>query len=170
LSVKQNQIDYIMWQNRAVRFYLAARLLFKKEIYGPAGFCAFQSLENLLKATAIYHIDKFSPKAVLHDCDKILAMIKKNVPASADIEIEEKLISQTYQELTRYPMPGKGVGFSYSMVHDLDQAFADILQLVPFQYNSELLNIIRRKDPSLRILSLDNKQIKKIRKCLDQWL
>ncbi len=91
------EVEYIIWQNRAFRFYLAARVLFQKELFGPAGFCTFQALENLLKATAIYHIANFNPKKFGHDCEALQSELKAKLPSATNLDIEPRLISWCFQ-------------------------------------------------------------------------
>jgi HEPN domain-containing protein len=55
------EVDYIVWQNRSVRFYLGARLCYLSGLVAPAAFCAQQALEALLKATLKYWDRSFEP-------------------------------------------------------------------------------------------------------------
>ena len=62
--------------------------------------------------------------------------------------------------MTRYPDEGRSIGIPESFVDDLDRAFCDLLSLVPFQFNSELVNILANVEHvHLDLLRQDNAQM-----------
>ncbi|HKJ92673.1 MAG TPA: hypothetical protein VJ957_05865, partial [Longimicrobiales bacterium] len=64
--------NYVIWQNRAFRFYLAARLCQRNALFAPASFCGYQALESLLKATLVYWDRSFNPQGAGHGMAKLL--------------------------------------------------------------------------------------------------
>ena len=162
--MKDNERKYIIWQNRAYTFYLAARLLNMKGIYGPATFCAIQTIELLLKATLIYWDKSFKPEIAGHKISKMIKTIKNKVPNGKVIDIVPYFYSdKRYQSVSRYPAVGKGIGIPGTFINDLDNVFLKLVILVPFQFNSRLsqalqgynkaeLDILRKANNSMRAL------------------
>ena len=162
--MKDNEQQYIIWQNRAFSYYVAARLLNVKQIYGPASFCGHQAIEAILKATLIYWDQSFSPNVARHKMAKMINAMKNKVPSGKTVDIPEYFFAdQRYLSVSRYPTRGKGVGIPGTFINDLDDAFVKLVTLVPFQFNSKLLhtlqgddlaylNILRRANKSMRLL------------------
>lgn len=171
-SYGHRKVEYIKWQNHAFSFYLAARLLIQKEQWGPACYCSNQALELMLKATLICWDSSFSPKAINHSFKKLRNTLKNKVPNAHGIVIPEYFYFEgRYQSTSRYPVEGKGIGIPASILDDLDRAFYDLLVLVPFQFNSNLIHAlegIKRQD--LLILRFHNKQIRRMRQYLTSSL
>jgi len=170
--MKENEQQYIIWQNRAYSYYLAARLLNMKKIYKPATFCGHQALETLLNATLIYWDKSFSPIVAGHKMTKMINAIKNKVPNSKTIDIPEYIFSdQRYINVSRYPARGKGVGIPGTFINDLDDAFAKLVTLVPFQFNSKLLHSLQGDDrANLNILRKANKSIRLLRSYLRPFI
>src|SRR3990172_4939331 len=89
--MKNNERQYIIWQNRAYTYYIAARLLNMKRLYGPATFCAYQALELILKATLIFWDKSFIPDIAGHKFIKMIKAMKNKVPNGKSINIPEYL-------------------------------------------------------------------------------
>jgi HEPN domain-containing protein len=164
--MKDNEQQYIIWQNRAYCYYIAARLLNMKKVYGPAAFCGHQALEIILKATLIYWDKSFSPIVAGHKMTKMINAIKNKVPNGKTIDIPEYFFSdQRYLSVSRYPARGKGVGIPGTFINDLDDAFVKLVTLVPVQFNSKLLHTLQGDDrANLNILRKANKSIRLLRR------
>ena len=170
--MKNNERNYIIWQNHAVQFYLAARVLHSKRIFQPAVFCATQALENLLKGTLIYWDKSFKPEVGRHKFRAMLNAIHNKVPNGKSFDIPEYFFAdKRYQSVSRYPTPGKGVGIMETFTDDLDKSFVELIQKVPFQFNSELVSIVGgRNRQALLILRKRNKQAFALRRFLKPWI
>jgi HEPN domain-containing protein len=165
--------EYIIWQNRAFRFYLAARLLADKEIYGPATFCGYQAIELLIKATLIYWDKSFKPEDASHKLRKMLNTIGNKVKNGKNLNVPEYFyFEQRYQSVSRYPSSAKkGIGITRIIIYDLDTVFTDLVALVPFQFNSELIHTISGRDRKrLLILRKGNKQLRRLRKYMSRFI
>jgi HEPN domain-containing protein len=167
--IKESNSNYIIWQNRAFRFYLGARLLSLNEQHSPSAFCGLQSLESLMKATLVYWDKSFSPEATGH---KISGMIKSIRNKAKDGNVfqcpEYFYIDKRFQSVSRYPANGKGVNIPASFLNDLDSVFFSLVKLVPFQFNSELKRaLLGNSKNDLKILRKKNLQIRELRKCLN---
>lgn len=162
MKIENHQRDYVEWQNRAVRFYLAARLLALNELWSPTAFCAQQALEDLLKATLIFHDKSFSPERAGHRFTKMLRTLKNKVPNSESVDVPQYFYRDNrIQLVTRYPVRGQMVGIPSSLLDDLDKSFADLLVLVDFQFNTELKGILSG-GKHLEVLGRDNKQLARL--------
>jgi len=164
--------DYIIWQNRAFNFYLAARLLHQRKLYGPAAFCANQALELLLKATLIYCDRSFNPKQACHSFKKLLNGLNNKVRGADRVIIPDYFYYEgRYQCISRYPKETKGLGIPGTFLEDLDRVFCDLVHLVPFQFNSQLMQALERnKNKNLLIMRRHNKQMRRMRKFLKPWM
>ena len=160
--------QYVIWQNRATRFYIAARSLHHAGYHAPAAFCAVQALETLLKATLIYWVRGFSPVDVRHRLAAMCRMLRHRVPAAKGYGIPEYFYhEQRYYSVSRYPAKGKGLGIPASFINDLDAAFVPLVLFVPFQFNTELRRALQGK-PRRALLDVrrGNKQLRALRKHL----
>ncbi len=166
--MKEHEREYIIWQNRAFRFYIASRLLVNKELYGPGAFCANQAIELLMKATLIFWDRSFVPEAAGHKFVKILNSIKNKVRNGKGISVPVYLYAdQRYQSVARYPSSGKGVVIPSTLIEDLDSLFTSLVSLVPFQFNSALIHALSGKEfKMLLVLRKGNKQMRRLRKLL----
>lgn len=166
------QLNYIRWQNRALRFYLGARVLYLRELYAPAAFCAQQALETLVKATILFHDPEWKPRSVRHDIGRALELLLRRVPGAAALHIPPYFYEDgRYQEVSRYPRAGDGLIVPDAFLPELDEAFATLLTLVPFHHNSGLVNLLSR-GPRRELLhfSRHNRQARRIRHFLRSWL
>lgn len=175
MKAKKHEFNYIKWQNHAFHFYLASRLLGLNDHTAPAAFCAQQTIELMLKATLIYHDKSFKPEAVKHRFNKMINTMKNKVKGSENIEIPEYFYyDKRYQSVSRYPAEGKGLLLPGNMVEDLDECFYMLLVLVPFQFNSLLVNTLSpsndRLKKKLNTLRRYNRQMRNIRKFLKHWI
>ncbi|MFH0963623.1 MAG: HEPN domain-containing protein [Planctomycetota bacterium] len=180
-KLEDREVDYIRWQNYAFQFYLASRLLCLEpgELWSAAVFCGQQALEDLLKATLVYHNRGFAPKEAGHDIKRMLTMVKEQVPKGSEADIPPYFFfDRRYQEASRYPRED-GVGFAIpaTFLEDLDLSFAAILGLVPFHFNSELVHSLRMQDKQTElekahcaILKRNNQEITTIRKAVERFL
>jgi HEPN domain-containing protein len=167
--MEENEINYIVWQNRAFRFYLGSRLLYQKSLYSPAAFCSIQAIEALMKGTLVYWDKSFDPVAANHKIAGMIKSIKNKAKDAKSFHCPEYFYNENrYQSVSRYPANGKGLGIQASFLVDLDNAFYYLVSLVPFQFNSELKRVLSGKNKSeLLILRRNNAQIRNLRKYLN---
>ena len=149
--IAERDKTYIIWQNRAFRLYPAARTCWRKKFHTPAVFLSHQIVELLLKATLIYWDYSTDPKTYRHDLEKLLQSIKGNtdIPGRENFTIPEYFIknSHEFQTVSRYPEPnGSGYVIPGTLLSDLDRLFTELVEMVPFQFNSELYRTLRRKE------------------------
>lgn len=166
-------MHYIMWQNHATSFYIASRQLILTENWRPACFCAFQTIETLLKATLTYWDKSFEPKNYGHNIPKLLRTIRNKVKNGSNVLIPTYFYYELrYQERTRYPgKGGGGFGIYHGFLDTLDEIFVSIIKLVPFQFNSELNRLIcgTYKPELTRELITDNRQFAELKSYLLPW-
>ena len=163
-EIKSFERDYIIWQNRGFRFYLAARLCYRNGLHAAAAYCGQQALEALLKATLVYWDRKFSPEAARHCFSKLLRRLKKKVPGATGQEVPQYFYWEDRFQLTsRYPTKAGSILVPASFLADLDTAFFELAVLVPFQFNSELKHLLSAPDsPKRRILTRENRCSRKL--------
>ena len=92
MPVPNRAVDYVIWQNRAARFYVAARSCYLNHLFAPAAFCGFLALELMLKATLIYHDPRFTPKSLGHSVAKLVRMLHNRIPAAKDIQVPDAFV------------------------------------------------------------------------------
>ena len=143
-NFQENEVNYVIWQNRAFEFYVGARSLYSQQIIGPTVYCAVISIELLLKATLIFFDRSFVPNDAGHNIDKMQRILQNKGPRGVLIEIPQYFLHEDrYLSLSRYPRDnGSGIGVPSSFLEDLDSVFADLVCLVPFQYNTMLRRTI----------------------------
>jgi len=147
---KNSCYDYVRWQNKALRFYIAARLLYNEELISPATFCAFQALENIMKATIMFYKGVAYAESFKHSLKKmervINSQIVRKIAKTHKIFVPSYFVHERrFQSMSRYPRKGKGIGAGGFIIDDLDKLFFNYIYLVPFQFNTELMNILFRK-------------------------
>ena len=156
MAIAEKDRTYIAWQNRAFWFYLATRTCGNKGFYAPAAFLSQQCVEQLVKATLIWWESSFDPKKDGgHNLRRMSEMIREKVPDQDSFTIPEYLYAEyqdgkrpkgKYQSLSRYPAGGQGFGVPSTIISDVDQLFADLIEMVPFQFNSELFHTLLYPD------------------------
>ena len=166
--MREQDVEYVRWQNRATRFYLASRSLYDRQLFGPSAYCCHQAVELIMKATLIYWDASFRPFAAGHNLAKMVRMTRNKVRGGRNFVIPSYLThEQRFLRVTRYPTQGKGVLVPGHMIDDLDQVFADLILLVPFQFNTELLrSVTGRNRRDLLVLRRRNKQMRRLRRFL----
>ncbi|MGH9551150.1 MAG: HEPN domain-containing protein, partial [Terriglobales bacterium] len=148
--VAQHERDYVRWQNRAVRFYLAARLLHGNQLYAPAAYSAAIAIELLLKATLVYCDRSFDPLAAGHGMAKLCRMVRNKMHGAQSFTIPDYFYhEQRYLKTSRYPNGDNGLGIPAEFLVDLDRVFVELLPLVPFQHNTEIKRALRGKDKNM---------------------
>lgn len=164
----KREVSYVIWQNRASRFYLAARLLYFNELYAPAAYAAAISIELLLKATLIYWDQSFIPKNVNHNVTKLLHITRNKVRGAKDFAIPNYFyFNQRYINLSRYPKDNGGLILPGSFRDDLDKVFIDLILFVPFQHNTELKRALSGGNRSaLSALRYGNRQMQRLHRSL----
>lgn len=163
------EINYVVWQNRASGFYLAARLLHKHGVWAPAAFSATQAIELMLKATLVYWDKSFQPESAGHAIAKLVRSIKNKVPNAQKFEVPGYFSHEArYHTVSRYPSASKkGLLIPASMLYDLDSTILTLVSFVPFQHNTELKHILAGHDKKgLAILRHRNASIRSLRKVL----
>ena len=93
-----------------------------------------------------------------------------NIPGREDFIIPEYFIknSHEYQTVSRYPEPNSnGYWIPGTLLFDLDRLFTELVEMVPFQFNSELYRTLSRKEIDVNNyieLERDNKYMDRLRK------
>jgi HEPN domain-containing protein len=109
--IADHERSYVVWQNRAFRFYVPARLLYRRDHLSAAAFCATQSMELLLKATLVYWDRSFKPEAVGHRMARLINAVKNKVRDGHSFDLPRYFFhEQRYQRTARYPVGSQGVG------------------------------------------------------------
>lgn len=175
-QVTEKETKYIEWQNQATRFYISSRLLHVNSLNGAAAFCAQQCLESMLKATLIYWDTELNPrdlKKAGHNFEPMLIALEQKVVGAKKAIIPTYFYFESlYQTASRYPE--KSIYTPSTFLSDLDKAFADLVLLVPSQFNSDLLHTFLPKtayyENHLSILSKDNLEFERLKKhVLEAW-
>ena len=163
-----SEVRYVAWQNRACRFYLAARVLHNQQLFAPAAFCATQALELLLKATLVYWDKSFRPEPTGHAIAKLLRSVRNKVPRGETFEAPRYFFEeQRYHATSRYPSGTKGIVVPATFLVDLDEMITTLVALVPFQHNTELKRALSGRDPrGLNNLRRGNASIRRLRTVL----
>jgi len=156
---------YIVWQNRAFRFYVPARCLYRRGYFSAAAYCAIQAIELLLKATLMYWDRSFKPKDGGHGITAMIRSVRNKVRGAKHFNVPIYFFhEQRYQSTSRYPTGSRGLGIPGSFLSDLDAVFADLVLLVPFQFNSELSHSLSGRDKSALLdLRYRNAQMRRLR-------
>jgi HEPN domain-containing protein len=163
--IAEHERSYIVWQNRAFRFYVPARLLYRRSHYSAAVFCASQAIELLLKATLVYWDRSFHPEAVRHRIARLIATTRNKVRGARSFDLPAYFFAEhRYYRTARYPTGSHGIAVPQSFLPDLDRVFAQLITLVPFQFNSELARALGRKQSATLLdLRRNNAQMKILR-------
>jgi HEPN domain-containing protein len=163
-----SELAYVIWQNRACRFYLAARVLHNQQLFAPAAFCATQALELLLKATLVYWDRSFRPEAAGHAIAKLLRSVRNKVRGAQTFDVPRYFFhEQRYHTASRYPAGAKGITIPASFLLDLDSTLASLVAFVPFQHNTELKRALSGRDTrALAILRRRNASVRRLRRIL----
>ena len=163
--IAEHERSYIVWQNRAFWFYVPARLLYRREHYSAAAFCAAQAIELLLKATLVYWDRSFQPQAMGHRIARLVSAVRNKAKNARRFELPRYFFhEQRYQRTSRYPTGSQGIGVPATFLPDLDRAFAELIQLVPFQFNSALFRALGpRRTAALLDLRFANGQMPALR-------
>ncbi len=163
-TIRSHERDYIRWQNRSLRFYLGARLCYLNDLYSAAAFCSQQALESLVKGTLVYWDRSFDPRVANHKFAKMLRTLRNKVRKATGTEVPEYFYAEgRYQSTSRYPTEAAGIGIPSTFLDDLDAAFYDLVKLVPFQYNSELIHLLEAKDSrDRRVLTRRNRRSRRL--------
>ena len=163
-----HEYAYVVWQNRATRFYLAARRLYHSDLLVPSAYCAAMSIELLLKATLIYWDKNFVPEDASHGIAKLARMVSNKAKGAKGFKVPEYFyFEKRFLSVSRYPTNGKGILIPGTILQDLDAMFAFLIPLVPFQHNTELKKVLRgRSRTSLDMLRRQNESIKSLRRAL----
>lgn len=166
--VTEIEKKYVIWQNRAFRFYLASRLLCQHEQFAPAAFCSSQALESLMKATLVYWDKSFDPEAVNHRMAGMIRTIRNKVKNARSFDCPNYFYhGKRFQSVTRYPANGKGVTVPNSFLNDMDHVFSSLISMVPFQFNTNLIHALSGKEKKdLTILRRNNNQLRTLRRFL----
>ena len=165
---KSNEVSYVRWQNRATRFYVAARLCHRQDSFIPAAYCATIALELLLKATLVHFDRSFRATDFRHSGTKLQRALRNKVPGARRITLPDYFFFEhRYIHVSRYPSADRGLTVPSTFIADLDEAFATLLVLTPFQHNTDLKKLLRvAKGPEYRSLSRSNAQIGVVRRFL----
>ncbi len=138
--------EYVAWQNRALWFYLSARLLNRHQLYAPSSHSAVIAIELLLKATLIYWDSTFDPQDGGHAIAKLQRIVHNKAPGSRNIVVPSYFYDeQQYLMLSRYPTRGKGFVVPVSFIEDLDKVFAETIVLAWISTGHVLANNGRGK-------------------------
>ncbi len=173
--ITDEQLEYVRWQNRSVDFYVGARALYLQGMGKPAVYCAATALEVLMKATLKYDNLSFNPYGPGHDLQKLADLVNGATTPSQKITIQNYFSNKgDFHTQSRYPHKERG-GFLVpgSFLDDLDLLFANLLFLVDFHHNTELVRILAningRHRVQLNALRKRNRQMPSLRKGLYRW-
>lgn len=170
MSNEKRTTKYIRWQNRAFRFYVAARCCYRKSFYAPASFLCFQSVELLQKATLLWYDPSFEPKRASHDLESMEETIRKQVPGQNCFKLPAYLFDKSYQETSRYPLPsGEGICLPEDFISKLDTAFTNLIEMVDigFSNQSELHRTLQNPQiypQNFEELQRNNQELERLRK------
>ena len=172
-EITREELSYVKWQNSAFQWYLGSRLLIFESHLRVAAYSTQQTIELLLKATLIYWDKNFKPKEMGHDFNVLLERLRKSVVGAGGFEIPGYLLR--YQSVSRYidEKNGNIMGFPDSLIwiDDLDNCFCKFIELVPFQFNTNLVHMLTSiGDKHFEIFIRDNKQDSNLRRILQRWL
>jgi HEPN domain-containing protein len=167
-TIATHEREYVVWQNRAFRFYIGARCLNNSQLYAPAAYTGAMAIELILKATLVYWDKRFVPVEHGHGIAKLARMVNNKAGRHASVQVPAYFYyEQRYVTTSRYPTAGKGLGVPGSFLDDLDQVFVDALLLVPFQHNTELKQVLAgRAAGKLAQLRNRNGQMRRLRNSL----
>lgn len=100
----------------------------------------------------------------------MLLAVQNKVPQSKSIDVPEYFYAgKRYQTDSRYPE--RGIIIPNSFLNDLDTSFLDLIRLVPFQFNSNLVNLFRKdKGNNLDILASSNECLSDLKQFLNPWI
>jgi HEPN domain-containing protein len=168
VPIPERALRYVIWQNRATRFYAAARLCYRSQLFAPAAYAAVIALEQLLKATLVYHDRSFVLADAGHNFVKLSRMVRNKVPGGKSVALPPYFShKQRYLTTSRYPQHGDGILVPASFLNDLDAAFVGLLCLTPFQFNTELKKILAlRSSPERNAIVAGNRHAKVLRRFL----
>lgn len=98
----------------------------------------------------------------------MIRTLQNRVPEATGVEVPEYFyFERRYQTTSRYPTSAGVVIIPVSFLDDLDAAFYDLVRLVPFQFNSELIHLIADPDSrERRVLTRRNRQSRKLQRFL----
>jgi HEPN domain-containing protein len=166
MTISTEDRSYIIWQNRALEFYIAARVSYRRQLYRPAAFLAQQAIEQMLKGTLVWWDKSFKLEEHGHAIKKMTKIINNKVKGQSSFQIPEYFHHESrYQSVSRYPSNGKGILIPASFIVDLDTTIANLIEMVPFQFNSQLYYTLSGDNLSnLKDLRLHNQQIRRLRK------
>jgi len=162
--VCETEINYVIWQNRSFRFYLASRLLYANELYSPSAFCSIQAIETLMKATLVYWDRSFNPESMNHKIVGMINSIRNKVDKGKEFDCPKYFyMDKRFQSVTRYPDKNKGVMVPCTFLSDLDEMFCQLIEYVPFQFNTELSRtLLGKKKKNFDILKENNSQMERL--------
>jgi glycine/D-amino acid oxidase-like deaminating enzyme len=110
-TIGANEYAYVAWQNRANRFYLAARRLYHADLLAPAAYCAAMSLEPIFTAALTNWDKSFAPETAGHALAKLARMVGNKVPKAKGLAVPNYFShEQRYFTVSRYAQSHKGVG------------------------------------------------------------
>ena len=73
-------------------------------------------------------------------------MLQEKVQNQGDFNVPGYLCDGKYQSPSRYPAPGgQGYGISDTLISEVDCLFADLVEMVPLQFNRELIRTLKQK-------------------------
>ena len=169
-SIEKRTEEYIRWQNRAFRFYVAARCCYRKTFYAPASFLCYQSVELLQKATLLWYDPSFNPKRSNHKLKSMEEKIRQQVPGQNCFKLPAYLFNKLYQETSRYPHPsGKGFSLPENFMCELDAAFTNLIEMVDtgFSNLSELHRTLQNPQTfpqNYEELQWNNQELERLRR------
>ena len=163
--ITETQRSYVVWQNRAYRFYVPARYLYLRGHFSAAAYCATQSIELLLKATLIYWDRSLQARDRGHRVAGMIRSVRNKASGAKGFDVPQYFFhEQRYQRTSRYPTGSFGLAIPSSFLSDLDLVFVNLVLLVPFQFNSELSRTLSgRRSTQLMDLRRGNTQMRRLR-------
>jgi hypothetical protein len=89
--MNERYVEYIAWQDKSLQFYLAARLLFFHEQYGPALISGHHGLALLMRATLLHWDEHFNPESNILEVAGMVRVIRRQVTGASDFRVPQYL-------------------------------------------------------------------------------
>ena len=116
MQVQEKERQYIIWQNRSVRFYVAAKdsCTYTSNSVQRHFVVLIRPLNHWSKGTLVYWDTSFKPEKANHRMEAMLNTVRNKVQDGSTFEIPSYFYTEKrYQSVSRYPSNGKGLGFPH---------------------------------------------------------
>lgn len=151
-----NNVQYRYWLDRVTSFYIAARILLNFEcqspatchVSGPGAFCAYQAVENILKAALYYQGQMCKALECKHCLQNLSEALSNNKKHKVIVSVPKYF--DDYQSIPRYPesitgQVGSGLKIEATIVDDLDRIVFDVISQIPDKGPNLLKNLFEHE-------------------------